>query len=88
MVHRPASRQEKMSRRLVGMMSAVGRWVAPTTMTATARPRATMSRRSAEKFHLSLVADRGGEVGNFVDGQDECGHVVTAFDLAALAAIR
>src|SRR5256714_15625753 len=52
--HRPANRHANRSRRLVGMMSEEGRWVAHTSITPPARPPATRSRLSPENPSLSV----------------------------------
>ena len=87
-VQRNATRNPNRSRRLVGMMSADGRWVAATTMMPAARPRATRSRtQGLELFLLGVGADGGGEVGDLVDDAQDDVEPVGADDLAAAGGV-
>jgi DNA-binding GntR family transcriptional regulator len=67
-----------MSRSEVGMMSALGRWVAATTMMPAARPRATRSRRrvlnSSWVFLVPAVAD--GPTTGVIARMDSIGEVI------------
>ena len=79
-VHRPANRHANRSRNEVGMMSDDGRCVAAATMMAdrpTPGHQVTQQRR--ERLLRLLVPDRGREVGDLIDGdQDRREHVAPA----------